>query len=56
MKETITIGQKLGFAVVIAFVLALCTTPFVGQSNTQGSQHSSIDDGVKNAQRVVAIR
>ncbi len=55
MNEALSVGQKVSFGVVIVFLLALSSSPFMTQNNVQDSS-TSIDDGMKNAHRVVAIR
>ncbi len=55
MNESITIGQKVGFVVVIVFVLALSSTPFMSQGADQ-STTTSISDGAESSERMVSIR
>ena len=50
--EGITIGQKIGFVCVIAFVVVLCLTPFVFHSESTQTESSNIDRGFEDIQRV----
>ena len=54
MDDTITIGQKIGFAMVIVFVLALSSSPFLSTSQASNGESSS-NDGNLSEQRDVAI-
>lgn len=55
MNESITIGQKVGFGVVIVFLLALSSAPFMTQDASQNSNTSN-GNGDATDQRVVSVR